>query len=236
MIANIMFKHTFFIRIVICLLGLLVLLVGCQNKADEVEKTSKVVSQKISTEEQKVAPQTPKIKEASPVAAPSKAPSAETQNGSAEAETKTMTKPLAETFDTQTLIPDLTLGYDFRGRIDPFIPLVKDEPVKVEKKELVDAKGEVLPERTKTPLEKIELSQLKLRAIIMAPSGNKALVEESTGKGYIITKGTYIGRHEGKVIKILKDMVVVEELIENFEGKVTAQEKEIKLPKPPGEE
>ena len=101
---------------------------------------------------------------------------------------------------------------------------------------MVDAKGEVREKRPKTPLEKIELDQLKLRAIIIAPSGNKALVEEASGKGYIIRRGTYIGRHDGKVIKILKDMVVVEELTENIEGKMIVKEKEIKLPKPPGEE
>ena len=234
MIVTIMFKHTFIIRIATCLLGLLSLLAGCQDKANEVEKTSRVVSQKISTAGQKIVPQAPKIKEASPVALPSKASSAETQKGSAE--TKTMTKPLAETFDPQSLIPDLTLGYDPRGRIDPFISLVKDEPVKVEKKELIDAKGVVREVRTKTPLEKIELSQLKLKAIIMAPSGNKALVEESTGKGYIIIRGTYIGRNEGKVTKIIKNKVIVEELVENVEGKMTTKEKEIKLPKLPGEE
>ena len=49
MITNIMFKHTVFIRNAICLLGLLVLLTGCQDKAGEDEKTSKVVSQKISS-------------------------------------------------------------------------------------------------------------------------------------------------------------------------------------------
>jgi len=234
MIATIMSKHTFSIRIAICLLGLLVLLAGCQDKAGEVEKTSTVVSQKISTEMQKVAPQTPEATEASPVTAPSKALSEETQKGSVG--TKTMTTSPAETFDTQKLIPDLAFGYDAKGKIDPFVPLVKEEPVKVEKKELIDAKGEVREKRTKTPLEKIELSQLQLKAIIIAPSGNKALVEETNGKGYIIRRGTYIGRNDGKVIKISKDTVVVEELTEDNEGKMIAREKEIKLPKHPGEE
>lgn len=234
MIANIMSKHTFFIRIAICLLGLLVLLTGCQDKAGEAEKTSKVVSQKISTEKQKVAPQTPDVKKVSPVTAPSKAVSAETRKDSVEA--KPMAKPLAEKFDTQKLIPDLAIGYDSTGKIDPFIPLVKEEPVVVEKKDLIDAKSEVREKRTKTPLEKIELSQLQLKAIIMAPSGNKALVEEANGKGYIIRKGTYIGRNDGKVVQILKDKIVVEELTENHEGKMIAREKEIKLPKNPGEE
>jgi len=220
-----MSKHTFSIRIAICLLGLLVLITGCQDKAGEVEKTSTVVSQKISTEMQKVTPQPPEIKEAL----------SESQEGTVE--TKTMTKSAAEKFDTQSLIPDLALGYDSKDRIDPFVPLVKEEPVVVEKKELVEArKGGVIEKRTKTPLEKIELDQLELKAIIIAPSGNKALVEESTGKGYIIRKGTYIGRNDGKVLKILKDKVVVEEMTENSEGKMTVKEKEIKLPKPPGEE
>ena len=234
MIANIMSKHTFFIRIAICLLGPLILLAGCQDKAAEVEKTSTVVSQKISTEMQKVAPQTPEAKEPSPVTAPSKALSKETPKGSVE--TKTMATSPAETFDTQKLIPDLAFGYDAMGKIDPFVPLVKEEPVKVEKKELIDAKGEVREKRTKTPLEKIELSQLQLKAIIIAPSGNKALVEETNGKGYIIRRGTYIGRNDGKVLKILKDQVIVEELTEDLEGKMIAREKEIKLPKHPGEE
>jgi len=234
MITNIMSKHTFFIRIAICLLGLLVLLAGCRDKADEVEKTSKVVSQKISTKIQKVTPQTPKEKEASPVTAPSSVPLAETRKDSAE--TTMITTPPAKTFDTQTLIPKLALGYDPQGRIDPFIPLVKEEPVKVEKSTLIDAKVDLREKRTKTPLEKIELDQLKLRAIIIAPSGNKALVEEASGKGYIIRKGTYIGRNDGKIVKILKNKVVVEELIADHEGKMTAKEKEIKLPKPPGEE
>ena len=229
-----MSKHTFFIRIAICLLGLLVLLAGCQDKADEVEKTSKVVSQKISTEVQKITSQTPKVKAASPVSAPSSVLLAETRKDSAE--TTMITKPTAGTSDTQTLIPDLALGYDPQGRIDPFIPLVKEEPVKIEKSALVDAKADVREKRAKTPLEKIELDQLKLRAIIIAPSGNKALVEESSGKGYIIRKGTYIGRHDGKIVKILKDKVVVEEWTADYEGKMTAKEKEIKLPKPPGEE
>ena len=76
-----------------------------------------------------------------------------------------------------------------RGKVDPFVPLVKEEPVKVEKTELIDAKADVREKRTKTPLEKIELSQLQLKAIIMAPSGNKALVEETKRKGLYHKEG-----------------------------------------------
>jgi len=45
-----MSNHTFFIRVAVCLLGLLVLFSGCQDKAAEPEKKSQVVSQKISAD------------------------------------------------------------------------------------------------------------------------------------------------------------------------------------------
>ncbi len=86
-----------------------------------------------------------------------------------------------------------------------------------------------------TPLEKLDLSQLKLVAILRAQSGNRALVEEDSGKGYVIKKGTYIGTHSGKVAKILSDRIIVEEEVEDIYGKISVRKKEIKL-KPPGEE
>ena len=87
----------------------------------------------------------------------------------------------------------------------------------------------------RTPLEQIQLSQLKLVGIIMASSGNRALVEEASGKGYVIKKGTYIGMNSGKVVSIKKEKVVVEEEFEDVYGKTKIRKREIKLPKPPGE-
>jgi len=124
-----------------------------------------------------------------------------------------------------TTIPKV---YDAKGKIDPFEPLFKEKPVSVEKKK----NKRRIP---KTPLERIDLSQLKLVGIIMASSGNRALVEESSGKGYVIKKGTYIGVNSGKVINIKKEKVVVEEEFEDVFGKTKLRQREIKLPKPPGE-
>ena len=112
--------------------------------------------------------------------------------------------------------------------MDPFEPIFKEKPVfdkkKINKKRI-----------PRTPLERIDLSQLKLVGIIMASSGNRALVEESSGKGYVIKKGTYIGINSGKVVKIKKEKVVVEEEFEDVFGKTKLRQREIKLPKPPGE-
>jgi len=118
--------------------------------------------------------------------------------------------------------------YNPAGKTDPFEPLFQDKPVLSKKKK----RKKRLPQ---TPLERIDLSQLKLVGIILASSGNRALVEESTGKGYVIKKGTYIGINSGKVVKIKKETVIVEEEFEDVRGKIATRKREIKLPKPPGE-
>jgi type IV pilus assembly protein PilP len=123
-------------------------------------------------------------------------------------------------------------GYDAIGKIDPFEPLFREKQVSVSKKKKKKDQKKRIP---RTPLERIDLSQLKLVGIILASSGNRALVEESSGKGYVIKKGTYIGMNSGKVINIKKEKVVVEEEFEDVFGKSKLRQREIKLPKPPGE-
>ncbi len=119
-------------------------------------------------------------------------------------------------------------AYDPTGKIDPFEPLFQEKVV-VSKK---NRRKKRLP---RTPLERISLSQLKLVGIILAASGNRALVEESTGKGYIIRKGTYVGTNAGKVVQINKYKVIVEEEFDDVFGKTKTRQKALKLPKPPGE-
>ena len=122
--------------------------------------------------------------------------------------------------------------YNPKGKVDPFEPLLRDESAAIVVAKL---RAKADPNRSKTPLEKIDLGQLKLVAIITALGGNRALVEESSGKGYIIKEGTYIGLNSGKVAGIRADKVLVEEEFEDINGKPITQKKEITLPKPPGE-
>ena len=124
--------------------------------------------------------------------------------------------------------PAKQTDYDPVGKIDPFEPLFKEKPVSVKKKK----RKKRIP---RTPLERIDLSQLTLVGIILTSSGNMALVEEASGKGYVVKKGTYIGTNAGKISKINKEKVIVEEEFEDVFGKVKIRKREIKLPKPPGE-
>lgn len=125
-----------------------------------------------------------------------------------------------------------TYFYDATGKADPFRPLFASEAERV-----LPAQQKVKRKRLPlTPLQRIDLGQFKLVGIILSRGGNKALVEEPSGKGYIIAKGTYIGQNFGRVKRILKDKVVVEEEIEDFlSGERKLQTTELKLQKKVGD-
>jgi len=119
--------------------------------------------------------------------------------------------------------------YDPEGKLDPFEPLFKEEKV------VAGSQLKRVKRVPRTPLEHIEIGQLKLVGIILAASGNRALVEEASGKGYVIKEGTYIGTNGGKIVSIQKEIVTVEEELEDIYGKIVVRTRELKLPKPPGE-
>ena len=122
----------------------------------------------------------------------------------------------------------LRMTYNPKGKVNPFEPLFRE-------RQTVASKSKRKKRIPRTPLEKIDLSQLKLVGIVTASSGNKALVEESNGKGYVIRKGTYIETNAGKVIQIESNKVIVAEEYEDVVGNVTLRNKELTLQKPPGE-
>lgn len=134
--------------------------------------------------------------------------------------------------DQKIELSETTVSYKAEGKIDPFASIFRDES-----SAFADQNDRKKKKRIPlTPIEKVDLSQLKLVGIILAPGGNKALVEDASGKGFVIKKGTSIGIKSGRVIKILKGCVVVEEKAESILGKTSLVKRELKLQKPPGEE
>jgi Tfp pilus assembly protein PilP len=61
------------------------------------------------------------------------------------------------------------------------------------------------------PLERFELGQLKLVGIIWDIKQPNAIVEDSTGLGYVVKVGTPIGSNDGKVKSIQPAGLVIEE-------------------------
>jgi type IV pilus assembly protein PilP len=95
--------------------------------------------------------------------------------------------------------------YDPTGKPDPFKSFIRITAAKEHSRRV-----------PLTPLQKYEISQLNLVAIIATSEGNIALVEDATGKGYLLRKGTPIGRNDGKVKSILRDKVIIEEVYEDI--------------------
>jgi Tfp pilus assembly protein PilP len=109
--------------------------------------------------------------------------------------------------------------YSPSGKPDPFKPFIQLGPMKESSKNV-----------PLTPLQRYEISQLKLVAIVTAPDGGTiALVEDSTGKGYFLKKGTWIGNNDGKVTRILKDKVIIEESYQDVFGKTKINEVSLQL-------
>ncbi|MEW6264435.1 MAG: pilus assembly protein PilP [Thermodesulfobacteriota bacterium] len=111
-------------------------------------------------------------------------------------------------------IEDRAKKYPFKpeGLLDPFQPMAAVVAAKAAETKKPSE------ELTLTPLQRLELSQVKLVAIVVAGESTRALVEDATGLGYIIKKGTPIGRRQGKVLAIHPDRVEVEEIVRDFKG------------------
>lgn len=127
------------------------------------------------------------------------------------------------------VIPDAVV-YIAEGRLDPFRTLIQEKPeVKREEDRQVERR---VPQ---TPLEKVDLSQLKLVGIIRSPMGPRAMVEESSGRGYVVVVGTYMGLNSGKVTAIEGERLVVTEIVETLSGEIREERRELRLQKPTGE-
>lgn len=219
------------IRSFICFICIFSLWAGCDNKAEPPPKTRKITKKIIIDKKDASKAQLPK-KTDMPKSGSKQVTAKPIAKVSPDISKGEVGKRMASASSTTEKIetPKITDFYNAKGKLDPFAPLIKEKPVALAVKNRKAVRHKLL-----TPLEKLDLSQLKLVAILRAPSGNKALVEEDSGKGYIIKKGTYIGTNAGRVIDILPDKIIVEEEVEDIYGKISVRKKEIEL-KPPGEE
>lgn len=105
--------------------------------------------------------------------------------------------------------------YDPTGKPDPFRSFIKREI-------------ELGPAIT-SPLERFDLSQLEVTAIIWGTERRRALVRDPAGKGYVVQAGTAIGKNKGRVIEIFDNMVLVKETYVDFRDRATTKEVELRL-------
>ena len=104
--------------------------------------------------------------------------------------------------------------YVVEGRRDPFMPFVTEKAASssTEDQNEIIEKDVVL-----SGMQLFEPGQLNLVALLAKGSEQFAMVEDSTGKGYVIAKGTKIGRR-GIVVDIIPNKVLIEETAETRAG------------------
>jgi type IV pilus assembly protein PilP len=104
----------------------------------------------------------------------------------------------------QELMSDDDFVYGREGRTDPFVPFLTDK-AKVDQSVIPEAREELVGMR------KFEPGQLSLVAIVLGGRENLAMVQDPAGQGYVIRKGTKIGRF-GVVDDIAPNRVIVQNI------------------------
>jgi Tfp pilus assembly protein PilP len=94
---------------------------------------------------------------------------------------------------------------------------------------------EGVPEELLTPLQRIPVTDMTVESIIISRRKSVAHVITPDGKAHIISVGTPMGRHKGKVVRMNSDEIIVEEQFEDYLGKAFKQETVLRLREKEGE-
>ncbi len=113
---------------------------------------------------------------------------------------------------------NLAYRYDSNGKRDPFRSF-----------EWERRGAEALDDELRGPLEKFDLAQLDLVAVVWESNRAKALVEDPSGESYIVGFGTRMGKNEGTVTEIQDSAVVVRETYVDNVGQKSTKDIEMRL-------
>ncbi len=103
-------------------------------------------------------------------------------------------------------------------RRDPFRPFTLDLRPPMDDAEIL------------SPLQRYELPQLRLAGVVLDLATPRAMLQDNSGMGYIVTPGTPIGRRHGVVKSIEARRVVVEEIVLDYYGRETTHQVAIDMP------
>lgn len=106
-------------------------------------------------------------------------------------------------------------SYTSAGKTDPFVPLIADILAKSKASASNSRDQEYL-----TPLQKYELKDLKLVAVVVSDNEFTAMLEDPTGYGYFVRKGMLVGPNDGVVERVIPDGLIIKEKFYNSLGEV----------------
>lgn len=120
---------------------------------------------------------------------------------------------------TDEEVSEIAYAYSPIGKRDPFRSLFDQLRREEQNQQL-------------TELQTFEVDQLKLVAIVSRIATPYAMVEDPTGKGHSLTRGTLIGKNWGRVSEINPDCVVIKEEYRDYTGRKVTNKISVCLPKP----
>lgn len=109
--------------------------------------------------------------------------------------------------------------YDDAGRRDPFISLIRPPEEKI---------------KTGIPWLDFDITQMRVVAIVWDRAERYALFGLPDGKYYTIKEGMKIGIHNGDVVEILRDAVLIREMKPDFKGRLMPVDTYLRLRKEEG--
>lgn len=80
-----------------------------------------------------------------------------------------------------------------------------------------------------SPLERLDLGQLKVVGVIWDIKEPRAMVEDTAGLGYTVKVGTPIGSNDGKVKAIHRNQIIIEEISADIYGQRKSRDVSMKL-------
>lgn len=116
--------------------------------------------------------------------------------------------------------PEVAYAYSAIGKRDPF-------------KSLFEEISKVTGGEELTELQRYDIDQLKLIAIVTGAATPYAMVEDPSAKGHTVTRGTLIGKNWGRISAVTQRCLTVKEEYRDYTGRKHANEVDLCLPEPP---
>lgn len=107
-------------------------------------------------------------------------------------------------------------SYDPVGKRDPFRSFVLE-------------RQRQLSDHERGPLEQFDLNQLEVTGVVWETNRPRAMIEDPSGRGYIVQEGTAIGKNSGFVVRIDDQTVLVRETYVDFLGEATIKAIEMRF-------
>jgi len=134
---------------------------------------------------------------------------------------KTMVKPAEKTsFKIPDAMKHLVKGpdVDIESLRDPFASYLA--LVASRGRQTLAERQSRLASRDREILETFDLTTLKIVATMRMGEDRVAMIEDGTGKGYIVRRGNYMGKNNGRVEKITDNSLYLVEQIVNPAGDI----------------